>query len=283
MTTSTFGHIKDAILKHLYEAGGEAVSGVSISQDLGVSRVAIWKHMNGLKKNGVEIISGPTGYRLADANDLLLPFCFKDPFSRNINFSTELGSTMDEARALARQNAPHLSVVVAENQTKGRGRLNRQWFSQKGGLWFTLIVRAQTSPPMAYLYNFAASLSLCTVIRKLFDLPVSVKWPNDLLLNTNKLAGLLSEMETKGDMVEFVNIGVGLNVNNPAKQDEPRAISIKNALNKSVSRKTILESFLDEFSHRTEKMDAPQIIHQWKQVTSTIGSRVKIETTQSFF
>jgi len=271
--------MKENILKYLYLAKGETVSGVTLSEALNISRVAVWKHITALKDNGFDIESKPRGYVLLNHEDLLRPFCFKPEYQKKIFHFPQLESTMDTAKTLAGKNAPHLSVVIAENQTTGRGRLNRKWFSSKGGLWFTLILKPQKTPPvLAYIYNFAASLSLSSSLRHLFDLDVSVKWPNDLLLNGKKLVGLLSEMETRGDMVEFVNIGIGMNVNNHPQADEPKAVSLKDALKTSVSRRLILETFLDDFEHRIQHIDCHHIIEQWKKQTSTIGSRVRIET-----
>lgn len=271
-------NIKHDILKILYLAKGDTVSGVRLSDALDISRVAVWKHITALKETGVEIESCPKGYVLCNHDDLLLPFCFSSEIETNIFHFRELESTMDQAKALAKKDAPHLSVVIAENQTTGRGRLNRKWFSSKGGLWFTLILKPKTPPPLAYIYNFAASLSLSTSLKRLFDVDVSVKWPNDLLLNGKKLVGLLSEMETRGDMVEFVNIGIGMNVNNQPQKYEPKAVSLKDVLGKPVSRKLILETFLDDFQTRIQAIDCHRIIDLWKEQTSTIGSRVRIET-----
>ena len=217
-------NIKVEILRILYLAKGETISGVNLSDSLNISRVAVWKHIKALKKSGVDVESRPMGYGLLNHDDLLLPFCFKEEFQKKIFHFQELETTMDKAKFLAKDNVPHLSVVIAENQIKGRGRLNRKWVSAKGGLWVTLILKPDTPPPLAYIYNFAASLSLSKSLKGLFDVNVSVKWPNDLLLNGKKLAGLLSEMETRGDMVEFLNIGIGINVNNQPQKKEPKAI-----------------------------------------------------------
>ncbi len=190
---------------------------------------------------------------------------------------------MDKAKTLVKKSASHLSVVIAENQTTGRGRMDRKWFSSKGGLWFTLILKPQIPPSLAYIYNFAASLSLSKSLRKLFDLDIFVKWPNDLLLNGKKLAGLLSEMATRGDMIEYINIGIGLNINNMPQKYEPKAISLKDVLNKNLSRKLILETFLDDFETRIQTIECKEIISEWKKMTSTIGSQVRIETLTEVF
>jgi BirA family biotin operon repressor/biotin-[acetyl-CoA-carboxylase] ligase len=274
---------KEKILKILYLAKGKTISGVSLSDALSISRVAVWKHIKTLKESGYGVESRPKGYVLLNPDDLLMPFCFKKEFQNKIFHFQELETTMDKAKSLAKNDAPHLSVVIAENQTTGRGRLNRKWISSKGGLWFTLILKPGTPPPLSYIYNFTASLSLSTSLRQLFDVNVSVKWPNDLLLNGKKLVGLLSEMETRGDMVEFINIGIGINVNNQPQKHEPKAISLKDVLNKTVSRRLILETFLEDFKNRIQVIDCQKIIELWKEQTSTIGSRVRIETISDVF
>ncbi len=276
-------NIKEDIIRHLYLAEGRTVSGMELSNLFKISRTAIWKHITHLKQNGYGIESRPKGYVILKRDDLLMPFCFRQKFQNRIFHYQEVDTTMEKAKSLVKKSIPHLSVVIAENQTAGRGRLNRKWFSSRGGLWFTIILKPHTPPQLSYIYNFAASLSLAESLRKLFDLDIHVKWPNDLLLKEKKLSGLLSEMATKGDMVQYINIGIGLNVNNMPDQYEPKAISLKKILKKEVSRKLILETFLDDFEIRIQTIDCQKIIEQWKQVTSTIGSRVRVETLTETF
>ena len=272
-----------AILKRLYRAKGKTVSGVRLSADLNISRVAVWKHISALKDNGVAVESCPRGYVLPDPQDLLLPFCFDVDREKKIFHFQTLESTMDTAKHLVKKDVPHLSVVIAENQTAGRGRMNREWSSSRGGLWFTLILKPVIPPPLAYIYNFAASLSLSRSLKKLFDLKVSVKWPNDLLLNGRKLVGLLSEMETRGDMVDHIHIGIGINVNNHPWPEEPNAISLREVLGKNLPRKPILETFLNDFEKRIQTLDCHDIMNGWKQQTSTIGSQVRIQTLSKVY
>lgn len=215
-----------------------------------------------------------------------------------------VSSTMDKARELAHNNAGHLSVVVAKNQTKGRGRLNRTWVSERGGLWFTIILRPKLLPQFAFQVNFAASLALAKTLKQKYGLGVSVKWPNDILFRDKKLAGLLSEMATGGDGISFVNIGIGINVNNNPEIDQPNAVSIKNCLSRDLGVKIcemdLLYSFLDCFENHLNQIniqsireqsalqpdDTPQnlqagfksLMDNWKQLTSTIGRDVRIET-----
>jgi BirA family biotin operon repressor/biotin-[acetyl-CoA-carboxylase] ligase len=270
-------HTRQIILERFYREKGGTVSGVQLSEETGISRVAVWKHIQALKKEGVSIQSGPKGYFLADPDNLLVSTCFDPPLSQRIHYFPQVTTTMDKARELARRGVPHLTCVLAEHQTKGRGRLNREWESSPGGLWITLILTPDVPAALAYLYNFAASLCLSVTLESLFNLDVRVKWPNDLLLNGKKLAGLLSEMETRADMIRYLLLGIGLNVNNDPSSDVFEAISIRRALGHPVSRKEILAQFMGHFTLRTRHLEAADIMAAWKQRTSTIGTRVRVE------
>lgn len=269
---------RQMILKVLYQSDGEPVSGVKISEAVGISRVAVWKHIKALKQAGVHIEALPTGYQLQDAGNLLYPFCFPPHLQDRIFHFPELDSTMDQARKVARQGVPNISCVIAEIQTISRGRLNRPWDSDRGGLWFTLILKPDLPPPLAWTMNFAASACMSEVLSGLFDLDVRVKWPNDLLLDGRKLSGMLAEIETRADMVNFLFLGIGLNVNNEPDSDQYQAVSLKTALGKSVSRKQILIRFLDLFESRIKTVDPARIIKCWKERTATIGTQVRVQT-----
>ena len=269
---------RQTILEVLYRSNGEPVSGVKISEATGISRVAVWKHIKALKQAGVDIKGLPTGYQLQDTGNLLYPFCFPTHHQDRIFPFPELDSTMDQARKIARQGLQHAGCVIAEVQTASRGRLNRQWASARGGLWFTLILKPDLPPPLAWTMNFAASTCMAEVLAGLFDLDVRVKWPNDLLLKGRKLSGMLAEMETRADMVNFLFLGIGLNVNNEPESNQYQAISLKTALGKSVSRKQILIRFLDLFESRISTVDPARIISRWKERTGTIGSDVRVQT-----
>ena len=269
--------MKDKILHHLWTHKDAIVSGVALSDALGISRVGVWKHLQQLKATGYDIESTPRGYRLRQYENLLHPFCFPGRENR-IHFFPQVTSTMDTARELARSGAAHLSVVVTDEQTRGRGRLNRTWFSRPGGLWMTLILKPDLPPPLAFKVNFVASFSMATILNRRYGTEIRVKWPNDLLAGELKLAGFLSEMETRGDMISFVNIGMGVNVNNDPPPEEKRAVSLKMLLGRPVSRSNILTAFLDEFEQNMQYIATRDVIGPWKTITSTIGKTVTIET-----
>jgi len=263
----------------LLRDNNEVVSGEGLSAHLGVSRVSVWKHIQKLQACGYDIQSTPKGYLLKSSPDTPFPWEFPQRMDC-IHYVERTASTMDIARELARKGAPGFTVVVAGIQEKGRGRLKRVWQSPDGGLYFTMVVRPNLPPMLSPRVNFAASLILAQVIEKACNLEVRVKWPNDLLAGEKKITGMLSEMEAEGDLVSFINIGIGINVNNDPPSDVDNAASIRQLTGKSHSRIEILSRFLDQFEERMSTGSLDSIMSEWKQQTATIGKKVIVETTR---
>lgn len=270
--------MKADILQQL-RASTDVVSGEVLSDLLGVSRVSVWKHIRKLQESGYAIVSTPKGYRLEGAPDTPYPWEFPEMKDR-IHYFPEIGSTMDAARDLARTGCPDLTVAVADVQTKGRGRLARTWLSDRGGLFFTMVIRPEIPPFLAHRLNFLASVTLAGVLERLFDVPARVKWPNDILVNERKICGMLSEMAAAEDGVEYVSIGMGINVNNDPADREPNAVSLIGLLGRPVSRREILSIFLGEFEKRLQHLDYDAVIPEWKRWTITLNRRVRIVTTE---
>ncbi|GBC62175.1 biotin--[acetyl-CoA-carboxylase] ligase [Desulfonema ishimotonii] len=273
--------MKSKIIRRLRDER-EILSGEALSTDLGVSRVSVWKHIRQLQEMGYGIDSAPKGYRLTDTPDVLWPWEFPGREER-IHYFPETGSTMTVARKMARNGCPAFTVVIAGQQTGGRGRLQRKWLSDDGGLYFTVVVRPEIPPVLSSRISFVASLSLAGVLRKQFGVNAQVKWPNDILVDEKKLTGMLSEMETDADMVSFVNIGMGINVNNDPTPDESRATSLARLLGRTVPRRAILAAFLDDFEARMAQVDYDTVIGEWKEFTLTLGRRVRIVTTSETY
>jgi len=273
--------MKDQILKIL-KKNSVIISGEKLSLELGVSRVSIWKHINKLRELGYNIVSTSKGYCIEGEQDFLFPWEFPKR-KTNIHYFPETDSTMNTARKLARQGCPDFTVVIAEKQTKGRGRLQRTWISDKGGLFFTVVIRPDVPPVLSSRINFAASCSLTRVMNQMFDIDAKVKWPNDILVQEKKITGMLSEMEADGDLVSFVNIGMGINVNNDPTPYEPNATSLKILIGREVSRKELLSAFLDDFQAVMENIDYDKVVEQWKQYTMTLNRHVTIATTQDVY
>ncbi len=270
--------MKSAILKLLRESTG-AVSGTRLCSVLGISRVAVWKHIQKLQELGYEIEAGPRGYRLLGAPDALYPWEFPGREDRVVYYP-EVPSTMDIAKRLARGGCPDFTAVVAGRQTAGRGRLRRVWRSNIGGLYFTLVLRPHLPVPLCGRVNFLASLTLARVLGEGYGIEAGLKWPNDILVSGRKLCGLLSEMEAEGEAVTFVNIGIGINVNNDPRGVEPAAVSLRSILGRTVSRRDLLAGFLEAFESALGSPDWDAVIPQWKRCSVTLGRQVRIVTTR---
>ncbi len=268
--------MKSRILKIL-RSENKIVSGEELSAALKVSRVSVWKHIQSLQGSGYRIVAGPKGYRLENSPDALFAWEFAERQS-NIHYFPETSSTMDIARDLARKGCPHYTIVIAGRQKKGRGRLSRIWLSSEGGLYFTLVLRPDIPAAHASRITFLASVVLAQTLRKLYNIDAKVKWPNDILVGGKKISGMLSEMEAEADMVSFINIGIGVNVNNDPSIKEPVATSLKKLKGKEFLRKELLSVFLDEFENRLNTKSFDDIISQWKQYTMTLNQPVKIVT-----
>ena len=266
--------MKGKILKALRESG-DYLSGETLSKQLGISRVSIWKHIRSLKADGYIIEASPRGYRLLSSPNSLLPYEFPG-LEQRIYYFQEIGSTMDAARELTKRGAGEGTIVIAEAQTHGRGRLSREWLSPEGGIYFTLILRPKISPAYASRINLMAAVAVATTIRKLFGLKAELKWPNDVLIEGRKVCGILAEMDAETDVVNFVNLGIGINANTSVPRFEKRATSLKDALGKEISRKEFLSALLLEIKRRQALLMEEDLLEEWKKLSVTLNKDVKV-------
>lgn len=265
---------KKHILKALQDYG-DYLSGEILSEQLGISRVSIWKHIRSLKEDGYVIDASARGYRLVSSPDLMLPYEFPG-LEERIHYFPEIGSTMDAARELARKGAKEGTIVIAEAQAHGRGRLSREWLSPKGGIYFTLILRPRISPAYAPRINLMASVAVATTIKKLFGLNAELKWPNDVLIEDRKVCGILAEMDAEMDVINFVNVGIGINANNPVPQFVETATSLKDVLGREISRKDFLSVLLGEIERQQALLMEADLIEEWKKLSGTLNKYVRI-------
>jgi BirA family biotin operon repressor/biotin-[acetyl-CoA-carboxylase] ligase len=228
---------------------------------------------------GYDIESGAKGYRLHSSPDSLQPWEFPGREDRVV-FLPETTSTMDVAKDLARKGCPAFTVVVAGRQTQGRGRLRRVWGSEEGGLYFTVVLRPRIPVLWSSRVSFLVSLTLAGVLRKGYGVDAGLKWPNDILVQGRKLSGLLSEMESEGEQVNFINVGIGLNVNNRPPAVEPPAVSLQALLGRTASRRDILARFLDELEQRVRAEPWDTVIAEWKTCSVTLNRPVRIVTAR---
>jgi BirA family biotin operon repressor/biotin-[acetyl-CoA-carboxylase] ligase len=274
ISRSEVNGLKAQILNALRERSGY-LSGEMLSQQLGVSRVSIWKHIRNLKEDGYVMKASPRGYRLVSSPDLLLPYEFPD-LERRIHYFPEIGSTMDVARELAKKGAAQGTIVIAEAQTHGRGRLSRDWLSPKGGIYLTIILRPGICPAYAPRMNLMAAVAVAATIRKLFGLMTELKWPNDVLIAGKKVCGILAEMDAEMDIVNFVNVGIGINANSSVTSFENRATSLKEALGREISRKELLTALITEIERRQPLLMKADLLEEWKRLSATLDQDVRV-------
>lgn len=279
------------ILKALRAAGRTPVSGAELSQQLGVSRAAVWARMEELRALGYEIEAGPhTGYRLLHApdvlhaDDLMARLGETRVIGRDVKVFQATTSTNDVVEKLARDGVPEGVVVFAESQTRGRGRLGRKWASPPGkGLWFSVLLRPQLAPRAVTQLTVAAATSLRRAIEAQTGLRPSIKWPNDILLSGGKTAGILTELSAELDRVRFATIGIGVDVN-CAAADFPaevrgRATSLAAELGRPVARAELAVAILREFDRDYERVHSggfAALADEWEAHCGTIGRQIVV-------
>lgn len=232
--------VKTQVLAHLESNRGTFTSGASIARALGVSRNSVWKAIRALESEGY-VIEGVTnkGYRLAEDCDVLSAASIQKHLSNScieLEFHKSIDSTNNRAKALATQGCPSGTLVVADEQTAGRGRQGRPFYSPAGtGVYFSLVIRPEFSAnDMSYITSFAATCCV-QAMEELFDANVQIKWVNDIFVNGHKCCGILTEAavlpETGG--VDYVVVGIGINVTEPAEGFPPEFAQVARALQSS--------------------------------------------------
>ncbi|MBF0595662.1 MAG: biotin--[acetyl-CoA-carboxylase] ligase, partial [Candidatus Omnitrophica bacterium] len=247
----------------------------------------VWKCIEDLRLDGYKVDAVPHhGYKLSAVPDKLIPAEIQHnlgtrKFGCDVRHFNEISSTMDEAFRLGMEGAPEGTVVTAEVQTKGRGRLGRAWVSPKGrGLYFSLILRPALSSSEASRITLLSAVALSEAVEAFTGLKPLIKWPNDLLLNGKKLAGILTELRAEVDRVDFAVVGVGLNVNTTAKELPPEGVSLKEVSGQVCDRVGLMREFLRSFEKRyltLKKNGFAPALEEWRRRSATIGCRVRFE------
>jgi BirA family biotin operon repressor/biotin-[acetyl-CoA-carboxylase] ligase len=277
--------MKTKIVHFLKQAQGY-LSGEEISRDLKISRAGIWKYMQELRKEGYDIVAVPhLGYRLISCPDKLLPSEIQSglgtkALGRDIRYYDSVASTMDIAFQLGMEGAGEGTVVCAESQSKGKGRLGRSWASPKGkGIYMSVILRPSLAPTEVAKLTLLSAVATCEAIQKFCNVETKIKWPNDILVGNKKLAGILTELSAEMDRVRFVVIGIGVNINTPISQLPPNATSIRNETGRKSSRAGLLQEILrslEEWYGGLSAQGFDPVITRWKKLSSTLGQHVRV-------
>lgn len=278
---------KYLVLNFLRNKPGDSVSGQLLADELGISRVAVWKAVQSLQEAGYGICAqgkGPSsGYALLqDLVDSLYPWEFGEMQHQFKHFKTT-DSTMDEARLLAVQDSI-VSIITADEQTKGRGRLDHNWVTARNSLSFTLITRPSFS---LGFYNRLCALSQIALVRvfeKFSGRQFFVRWPNDVWSADGKAAGILTDVQGTGDILSWVNLGIGINIS--SKPDVAKSDAVFNNCTEPLpSRKELLLEFLKDFK-RLEKecsINPSLMVELWNTLCPDIGKKMKVKgKTESY-
>ncbi|WP_040228385.1 biotin--[acetyl-CoA-carboxylase] ligase [Bhargavaea cecembensis] len=280
---------KESLLARLLGAGGEPLSGQALADEAGVSRTAVWKWIKELEEEGYTIRPvRKKGYVLEGVPDIVSPELLRshlgdDRFvSRILHFPT-VESTMPIAHKEAQEEAPHGTVVIADEQTSGKGRLARPWDSAAGkGIWMSVILKPDIPPHRAPQFTLIAAVAVSNAIREEAGVEALIKWPNDLLIGNRKVTGILTELQADPDRVQAIIIGIGINVNQEPgdfpEELKDIATSVRIHAGREISRARLAASVLRHLGRLSDLYlteGFSEIRRMWEERAVTIGRRVK--------
>ncbi|HUC52789.1 MAG TPA: biotin--[acetyl-CoA-carboxylase] ligase [Candidatus Cybelea sp.] len=284
------------LLTLLAENATIVISGARIAKEIGVARSTVWRWVERLRELGVKV-KGQTasGYFLEQVPDILAPDILKQRlkgslFGKHIHHFFKTDSTNRVAMELGYAGAPEGTLVLAEEQTAGRGRAGRSWHSERAaGIYVTLLLRPKLAPVQAPLLTMMAGLSAHAAAEAVTGLKVDLKWPNDLLIRGKKAGGILTEMHAEPNQVRFVIVGIGLNVNQEKFPGELAnlATSLRLETGKAHSRMELLMRLLREFEsdyNRFLQDGVASVVARFESVSSYArGKRVRVTNgTESY-
>ena len=283
----------------ILERATAPISGETISNELKITRSAVWKHINELRTMGYDISSSQKeGYRLTHTSNKLLPYevhkKLRTQFiGKKMRYLESTPSTIWVGKQLCSEgdvDKMHGLVIIAEAQSGGVGRMGRAWLSPTGGIWITIVLKPKIPVDHIFMITMAGSIAVARAIRKEFDLGALIKWPNDIFIGNKKVAGLLLELSAEADVVHYCLLSIGIDVNVPMKKFEPalqdQVTSICAEVGHEVDRASFLARILKEFeSHYLliEGGEYDAIIREWKSLSCTLETRVQIRTLKKSF
>lgn len=284
---------RKAILTALKETPGEWVSGEALSQGLSVSRTTVWKYVRQLRSEGYAVETSPRkGYRLSAPPDLLSfeeisPGLQTRVFGREHYFYfPEIESTNSYARHLADTGYPEGTLIVAESQSAGKGRRGRHWHSEPGlGVYFSLILRPQLPLNELSRINLAIAVAITRALQAACSLKTGIKWPNDILVNGRKMAGILTEAVTDMDGLEYVVTGIGLNINHLDSDFpetlRPYATSVRIETGQEQSRMGIFQELLLHLEMNCQHLmnsAFESILADYRSLSLAIGREIQFDS-----
>lgn len=283
---------RNKLIELLYAHPKKFISGQILAEKLGLSRNAIWKHIKELEKDGYKIEAQPSkGYRIIqvphDINANTLKWGLEtDWLGKKIIHKASVSSTQSIAHNLAREGAPHGTVVIADEQTDGKGRMDRSFHSSAGkGIWMSILIRPQILPYLAPQITLLTATVLAETIENMVDVQTQIKWPNDVLIEEKKVSGILTEMQAEQDQIQYVIIGIGLNVFHQEKDFHKdireKSTSIRLHTDHSIHMQSFIQTLLHTFEAEYESFIAkgfPPVKEKWEKYGFKIGQMISIQT-----
>jgi BirA family biotin operon repressor/biotin-[acetyl-CoA-carboxylase] ligase len=284
------------VLSFFQTHDSEYLSGQDLSDVLKISRVAVWKHIKKIQSLGYNIESKQKlGYRLIDDTEKLLPWEIThnlktELIGRRVYYFEEIDSTQNFAQKIALEKKENGTIIIAEKQTAGRGRLERKWTSPKGGISFSLIIHPKFDVSSSTLVPIAGAVALAKSIKSILDIDVTVKWPNDITLNGKKVAGMLVDASFQANNIDYLILGVGINFDIDSKKLEKRLSKSPNFYGVNSLRKkgdetppkSLLKEFLVQFEKillQLNKGEKSKIVKEWMKRTDSLGKKIVINTS----
>jgi len=280
---------KDSILRVLMNNFGESVPGKVLSELSGISRSGVWKHIASLRKEGFNIRAGiKSGYMLDRVPDrlsanLIQQSLITERVAKRIKYYESTDSTNDAAKDLALKGVPDGTVVVAEHQTKGKGRLKRSWLAPSGdNILFSVVFYPEIRIDLVFRLTMLASIAVVKAIRRICKVDAKIKWPNDVYINNKKVCGVLTEFSADFDSVQYAVVGIGLNVNfETSKNAEIKniATSLMEECGEKVSRLSVLKLLLEELDSLYNsflKSGGVGLEKEWNKYSMVVNREVKI-------
>lgn len=288
---------RSAILEVLRAHTGQFVSGEELGRRLSISRTAVSKQIQKLRQEGYDIESAASqGHRLRQLPDLLrpeevIPRLTTRILGSAISYYSQIGSTNDEAKKRAIAGCAEGTLVITETQLGGRGRLSRGWFSPVSkGIWFSVVLRPPFPPQEAPKCTLMAAVALNRAIRDVAGVSCGIKWPNDILCNGRKLVGILTEMSAEMDAINYIVLGMGINVNMEAAEFpadlQGIATSILMETGRPLSRLDLLVRVLERLEElylAVKESGFASVLDAWRGETVTIGRRVNVVAPDKTF
>ena len=284
------------VLSFFQTHDSEYLSGQDLSDVLKISRVAVWKHIKKIQTLGYKIESKQKlGYRLIDNTEKLLPWEITRDLKtqligKRVYYFEEIDSTQNFAQNIAADKKENGTIIIAEKQTSGRGRLDRKWTSPKGGIWFSLIIHPKFDVSSSTLIPILSAVALSKSIKSVLDIETEVKWPNDITMNGKKVAGVLVDASFQTNSIDYLILGIGINFDIDAKKLEKRLTKTPNFYGIDSLRgkedktppKKLLKEFLLQFEKNLfqfDKGEKSKIIKEWTKRAAGIGKKITINTS----